>query len=96
MRKSSRLAIEELWRRRLDDAKVRAYRAHQRLEEIERDISSGAMNSMDGQFAFEKAIRTENLALAEYNRVLSIFSDLILRGIIPAENTWRPPGDEQE
>jgi hypothetical protein len=37
----------------------------------------------DGNFALRKALRAENFALAEYHRVLTIFTDLVLRGKIP-------------
>jgi len=42
-----------------------------------------AFQSPDGTFAYRQALQSERLALAEYQRVLRIFSDLVVRGKIP-------------
>ena len=36
--------------------------------------------SSDGQYAYQRALRTENLALAQYTRVLRLYTDLVMRG----------------
>jgi hypothetical protein len=40
----------------------------------------------DGPFALHQALRRESEALAEYQRVLTIFSELILHGTVPDED----------
>ena len=61
--------IEQLWRRRLDDAKLRLDYA-----------TSYAKGRDDGW-----ARRAHETALAEYIRVLRIFTDLVVDGKIPDE-----------
>lgn len=77
--------IEQLWRSRLQDAKLRLDFARQYLREVQRDRSDGAVPPADGNFAFEKALRAENYALAEYRRILREFANLVLEGTIPEE-----------
>ena len=40
----------------------------------------------DGAFELHQALRRESDALAEYQRVLTIFSELILHGTVPDED----------
>ena len=58
------------------------------LKEVQRDFPRESVASADGQFALQKALRAENLALAEYRRVLRIFTDLVVEGTVPDENVW--------
>lgn len=78
--------LEELWRLRLSNARLRVQFARSYVKEVQRDLAEGAVPSADGNFSFERAIRAENMALAEYNRVLRIFTDLVLRRILPDES----------
>ena len=59
--------LEQLWRNRLDDAKLRLAYA-----------TSYANGRDDGW-----ARRAHETALAEYTRVLRIFTDLVVHGKIP-------------
>ena len=81
---SHRQELEDRWREKVRLACLRyeeaakAFRAtwHEHLDE--RPMA-------DPAFAIEQARKVESEALAEYVRVLKIFSDLLLRGKIPEE-----------
>jgi len=75
--------IEKLWRGRLQDAKLRLDFARSYLKEVQRDFQSGEIPSADGSYAHQKALRAEIAALAEYQRVLRVVTDLLVNGIIP-------------
>lgn len=77
--------LEELWRERLKDAKLRLEFAYNYVKEVQKDLEAGGVPAPDGNFAFARAIKAENFALAEYNRVLRIFGDLLVQGKIPDE-----------
>ena len=78
-----RNGIEELWLARLRDAKLRLDFAQNYVREVQRDYSS--LPATDGQYALQRAVRAENVALAEYHRVLKIYTDLT-KGIMPNEH----------
>jgi hypothetical protein len=75
-----RQQIEELWRRRLADAKLRLDFARQYLNEVQRDQRDGTVPAADGNFAYRNALRAENYALAEYSRILRTFTHLVVGG----------------
>lgn len=77
--------LERLWRQRMKDAQLRLDFARNYLKEVQRDFPSGTVPPPDGVFAHHKALRAENAALAEYHRVLRVYTDLVLHGTIPAE-----------
>ena len=77
--------LERLWRQRMRDAQLRLDFARNYLKEVQRDFPSGTLPQLDGAFAHQKALRAENAALAEYHRVLRVYTDLVLHGTIPAE-----------
>ena len=83
---TQRQALENLWRERLNDAKLRLDFARNFVKELQRDHLAGGVPPPDGEFAFRKALTAENRALAEYNRVLHIFSDLVVRRQLPNES----------
>jgi hypothetical protein len=87
----NRQALEELWRLRLQDAKLRLDFARHYAKEVQRDFPRGGTVSPDGQFAHQKAFRAENFALAHYRRVLGIYTDLVVGGQIPDEDEWPEP-----
>lgn len=80
-----RKAIEDLWNQRLNDAKLRLDFARNYTSEVQRDYPSGDIPENEYHFAHSKGLRAENSALAEYNRVLRIFTDLTAHGMIPDE-----------
>ena len=84
-----RKELEELWRSRVTAAKVRFMSARKRTNDVVRDYPL-ENTSPDGLYAYQQAIRQENLALAEYNRVRRIYADLVSCGIVPDESESPP------
>jgi len=41
----------------------------------------------DGHLAYEQALREEKVAIAEYTRVLRVFTDLIVNGKVPQDSS---------
>lgn len=66
------------WRDRLNDAYQRLTEARLHCRQVQ--LTSGDFPSPDGSFAYRLALRDENFALAEYRRILRIYTDLILGG----------------
>jgi hypothetical protein len=83
-----RRILEDLWRSRLNDAKLRLDFAHGYLAAVQGDYAARDIPASDHHFAYQKALRAEGLALQEYRRVLHIFADLLFHGIIPDEADW--------
>lgn len=79
-----RQQLEERWRARLKDAKLRLDFAHQYTKEVERDFNDGTVPIPDGSYAYRKALRAESYALAEYQRVLRVYT--VVSGKIPDES----------
>jgi hypothetical protein len=82
-----REALEELWFRRVIDARLRLDDARDYLQEVVRDFPSNTTSSSD-PFAYQKAVNAENSALREYARVQRIYYDLTVNGVIPDEAEW--------
>ena len=78
-----RKALEELWLARLRDAKLAVDFARSYFKEVQKDYPS--LPPSDGQYALQHAVRAENFALQEYNRVLGIYTNL-MKGIMPTED----------
>ena len=79
-------SLEDAWSERLRIA-LTCYRLaanETRLMQAERE--NGLMPEPDGSFAYRRALQKEKEALAEYRRILQIFSDLTLDHKIPAED----------
>ncbi len=72
----------------MKDAKLRLDFARNYMAEVQRDLPAGDIPESDHQFAHQKALRAESLALQEYKRVLRIVTDLTVNGIIPDEGEW--------
>jgi hypothetical protein len=77
-----------MWRGRLNDARLRLDFAHKYVKEVERDFPSGEIPENERQFSYQHGLRAESLALAEYRRILRIFTDLVTNGMIPDESEW--------
>lgn len=75
--------LAQLWRGRLRDAEIRLDFALNFMAEVQRDFPHP---TVDGKNAHHSALQAEQLALAEYKRVLRIFTDLVLDGKIPCDN----------
>jgi len=81
MASDRRSDLEDLWRSRLTSARRRYETAREACKEAL--AAEGDNQSPDGSFAYRQALRAENAPNAEYNRVLTIFCDLRLSGIMP-------------
>ena len=81
-----RRVLEHLWLERVNDAKFQLHFARNSLDQVVNDLP---MTTPDGHFAYQKALKAECLALREYGRVLRVFHDLTVNGIIPNEDEWQ-------
>jgi hypothetical protein len=81
----TRQELENLWKTRVGDAKVRLDLASQYVKEVQRDLKAGAIPSADGRYAHHRALQAETLAIKHYRRVLNNFTALMLNGKIPDE-----------
>ena len=86
---SDRQALENLWRERVKSARLRLEFARNYVAELQQDLRAGAIPSPDGAFAYQQALRAETAALAEFRRVLQVFTDLTIDGKIPDEKPYR-------
>jgi hypothetical protein len=58
------------------------------MDEVSRDSLSGEIPELVKQSARTKAVRGENFARDEYGRVLRIYTNLTMNGVIPDETAW--------
>jgi hypothetical protein len=77
--------LEELWQLRLKNAELRYTHAREQLRNILRSLAPGEVPSADGSYAYQQALRAEKIALADYTRVLRVFTDLVVHGKPPEE-----------
>ena len=63
--------LENLWQKRVADAKVRLDLTRNYLKEVQRDRKSGMLPPSDGQYAHHRALQAETLAIEHYRRVLN-------------------------
>jgi hypothetical protein len=77
----TRVALEGIWRERTKGAHSR-YRIAK--AECAKAVSMQSdVEPADGTFGYRKALALENVALAEYKRVLTIFTELTVHGKMP-------------
>jgi DNA-binding CsgD family transcriptional regulator len=81
--KTTHLTTEQEWREHLNDARSRLQSASERSREAWRQLQSRDLPSPDGSFGYQKALRAESLALAEYRRILGLYTDLVVHGKLP-------------
>jgi hypothetical protein len=86
---STRQELENLWRKRVEDAKIQLDFASKYVKEVQRDLKAGTIPSPDGHYAYQHGLRVETLALKHYRRVLNTLNELVLHGKIPDEQ--EPP-----
>lgn len=83
-----RKVLEELWRQRLNDARLRVDFAVDFAAEVHGEHPSGDIPESEYHLAQQQALRGENFAQAQYNLVLRSYTDLLVHGIIPDEAGW--------
>jgi hypothetical protein len=76
-------SLHDRWRNRLRDAKLQLDFAAHYAKEVEEDCIAGTVPTPDGHYAYQRALRAEGEARAEYQRVLKIVHDLVLDGKFP-------------
>ena len=86
---ADRAALEAPWRTRLKNAHLRLYFARSYFKEIKQDFTAADISGPVERFAFDKALRAETAALADYRRISKILTDLTVHGKIPNENEWQ-------
>jgi hypothetical protein len=86
---ADRNALEEVWRQRLNTARLRLEFARNYVAELQQDLRAEALPPPDGAFAYQQALRSESNALSEFRRVLQVFTELTVDGKIPDETQYR-------
>jgi len=79
----ARLLLQELWRQRLEFARLQLEAAKDHVEAAKEFHSQAP--SPDEARAFRRALQAERWALVRYRRALRIFTDLVVDGKIPDE-----------
>jgi hypothetical protein len=82
----SRRELEDLWRGRVQAALRRYQLARADAAAARTAFKQGDTPSPDGSMAVHQRHQIENAALADYDRVLSVFNDLVLRGKLPPDS----------
>jgi hypothetical protein len=83
----SRRELEEFWLFRVRDARTHYQQAAEQRQRMVEELNQKLIPYTDGSFAIARARRAESTALADWGRVLSIYTDLLVKGKIP------PPED---
>jgi hypothetical protein len=81
--------LEAIWRERLRAARLRYDGAAKAFRDTWGEHLETRLTA-DPSFAILQARKVESAALAEYMRVLEIFTDLVLHGKMPAESKEEP------
>ena len=90
---SDRKALEDLWYERLKGARLRVEAAQLHLHEfLQGSPFSGTYNA-DGNYAYRQAVKDETIALLEYARVMRIYENLTVRGVLPDEDALAKEAD---
>ena len=89
-------SILDRWRERLKNAKLQLEFAALYLKEVREVFIAGNLLAPDGDFAYQRALREEYRARAEYMRVLRIVHDLVIDGKLPKESALPTPGFEAD
>jgi len=67
-----REALENPWRQRVNNAKLRLEFARNYMDEVKQDFPCEDIPASDHHFAHQQALTAENWALKEYHRALRI------------------------
>jgi len=77
--------LQAQWLERLQGASDQYRQASAAYRMVAQDYQGRVMPSPDGDLSLRQALQNQNKARAEYARVLRIFTDLLLNGIVPEE-----------
>jgi hypothetical protein len=78
---ATRQMLEDSWRLRLEEARVRYRKATDQYRKVLQDQPDGRLHNPNGALALARQAESE--ALAEYTRVLRAFTGLTVNGKIP-------------
>lgn len=78
--------LEDIWRERVKEAQLRYEQSSVQFRRVWSEYFDVRLNA-DGAHAISKAREAESRALADYARVLKIFSELVAAGKLPPEGT---------
>ena len=79
----SQVDLEERFRRRLRDARLRIDFCEACVQKVEAD--AGLFLPSDNGYVYRRALRAESYALREFTRLLRIYSVLVLSGKVSDE-----------
>ena len=79
----SRRELEEFWLFKVRDARTHYQKAAEQRQRMVEELNQKLIPYTDGSFAIARARRAESTALADWARVLSIYTDLLVKGKIP-------------
>lgn len=77
--------LQVLWKKNLEHAEQELEQARSEAKKFKAEIQSGQIRTPDVHYAYQQALRAENLALAKYAKILIIVNDLTLHGKLPDE-----------
>jgi hypothetical protein len=81
----NRQQLEDLWREKVKASLARYWNARAECQNAVQEQKDQLTPSPDGAFAVSLALKKESEALAQYKRVMRIFTDLVVHGKIPKE-----------
>lgn len=77
--------LQGLWKKNLEQAEQELEQARSEAKKFKAEIQSGQIRTPDVHYAYQHALRAENLALAKYAKILIIVNDLTLNRKLPDE-----------
>lgn len=77
--------LRALWKKRLQAAEQELQAARLEVQQLQAEMKSESIPSPDIHYAYQRALRAENLAVEKCLTVLITFNDLVLHGKIPDE-----------
>jgi hypothetical protein len=81
---AERKALEEIWRKRLEDAKLQVLFAQNFVSDVKREMHD--VPPPDSSYAYQEALKAETFAREKYNSVLRVYRALLVGGEIPKED----------
>ena len=90
---SSRTELELVWQGYVRSARQRYEEECQAFDRVATEFRECLYQSPDGGESFRLARHRQSLALKEYMRTLRIYTDLVLKGVVPEEppSSNKPP-----
>lgn len=86
-RSPSRIEVEDRWRTRLAEAKRNHDRAVVQFRLAAEEYRTREIPASDGNLSLHQAISAESSARREYIRILRVFTDLVVQGRIPKDDS---------